>query len=65
MSALAEKYASHLISQCPAEVKDTILKFEKEEMGAKGAVGKDEGGGKAEKGQNKNTAEKNAKGKSQ
>lgn len=28
VSSLAEKYASHLISQCPAEVKDEILKFE-------------------------------------
>jgi len=30
VSALSEKYASHLISQCPVEVKDEILKFEKE-----------------------------------
>ena len=30
VSGLAEKYASHLIAQCPAEVKQEMLKFEKE-----------------------------------
>ena len=30
VSGLAEKYASHLISQCPAEVKEEMLKYEKQ-----------------------------------
>ena len=64
VSSLAEKYASHLISQCPAEVKDEMLRFEerkKEEQAAaaakepkeKGTGGKERGGKTAKDGKGK------------
>ena len=43
MSGLAEKYASHLISQCPAEVKEEMLKYEKERKKEEAAEAKEAG----------------------
>jgi hypothetical protein len=60
VSALAEKYASHLIQQCPVEVKEEILKFEKEQNLLRTAEIEKTKGEKPSSG----SAEKNTKGKS-